>query len=469
MALALDGLSTGLDTTSLISQLMQAEAGQQRALQAKVKVAQTAASAYRSVNTRFDALRTAAEALTKPEAWTATKATVTGTNATASASAGAQPGQLSFHVRQLARTHSVISGTSAATSTEVATTDPVTVTVGTGDPYTVVSDGSLAGIAKALNDDAASGVRASVVNTGSGFRLMVTARESGAAGTFTLDGLGATPASVVAGQDARIALGADSTGAGGLEVTSASNTFKDLVPGLSVTVTAATATGAGPTVIDVTQDTDSVVGKVKALVEAANAALTEIDKQATNKPGAAGPLGGDSTLRSLRDRILSVVNTLVDPDGTGPAQGTQAKAMGLELTRDGRLTFTEASLRTSLTTDLPSVRAVFTALPTPTPPDTVTDPATLGPTDPGVGFAQRLLGVATAATKAETGTLTTAAQGRENSVKNLESRIEDWDRRLVTKRNAYERTFGQLEVSIGRMKSQSSWLAGALNSLPSWS
>ena len=79
MAVSLDGLSTGLDSAGLIKQLMAAEASTQTALKAKASQATTAAAAYRSVNTRFDALRTAAEALAKAETFTAAKATVVGT------------------------------------------------------------------------------------------------------------------------------------------------------------------------------------------------------------------------------------------------------------------------------------------------------------------------------------------------------------------------------------------------------
>ena len=68
------------------------------------------------------------------------------------------------------------------------------------------------------------------MKTGTGsFKLMVTAKESGLAGDFTLDDPAGAAGEVVA-QDAVISLA-------GVSITSSSNTFADLVPGVAVTVT----------------------------------------------------------------------------------------------------------------------------------------------------------------------------------------------------------------------------------------
>ena len=61
MSMSVDGLVSGMDTTSLITQLIQAEAGPQTALKSRLSTTQLAASAYRTVNTTFAAVRAAAE------------------------------------------------------------------------------------------------------------------------------------------------------------------------------------------------------------------------------------------------------------------------------------------------------------------------------------------------------------------------------------------------------------------------
>ena len=62
--MSVDGLVSGLDTTSLITSLLQIEAQPQTQLKTRLTATQNTAAAYRSINTKFDALRTAAEALT---------------------------------------------------------------------------------------------------------------------------------------------------------------------------------------------------------------------------------------------------------------------------------------------------------------------------------------------------------------------------------------------------------------------
>src|SRR3712207_7309920 len=52
------------------------------ALKTRLTATQAMATAYRTVNTRFDALRTAAELLSKPETWTAGKGTSNATSVT---------------------------------------------------------------------------------------------------------------------------------------------------------------------------------------------------------------------------------------------------------------------------------------------------------------------------------------------------------------------------------------------------
>jgi hypothetical protein len=82
----MSGLVNNLDTTSIVSQLMQVEANPQTLLRNKLVATNSDASGYRAVNLRFDSLRSAAAGLTGDAVWTAAKAT--SSNATVTASAG---------------------------------------------------------------------------------------------------------------------------------------------------------------------------------------------------------------------------------------------------------------------------------------------------------------------------------------------------------------------------------------------
>jgi flagellar hook-associated protein 2 len=64
-----------------------------------------------------------------------------------------------------------------------------------------------------------------------------------------------------------------------------------------------------------------------------------------------------------------------------------------------------------------------------------------------------------------TGTLTTQIQSSDTKVRDLNSRIANWDTRLKARETALQRQFGGLEVALGKLKDQSNWLAGQIASL----
>src|SRR4051794_41525020 len=91
---SISGLISGMDTTSVVSQLMQIESQPQTLLKSTLSATKTDAAAYRDVNTAFAALATAAAALTKPATWATASATSSSSTVTATAGPTAQPGSL---------------------------------------------------------------------------------------------------------------------------------------------------------------------------------------------------------------------------------------------------------------------------------------------------------------------------------------------------------------------------------------
>ncbi len=85
------------------------------------------------------------------------------------------------------------------------------------------------------------------------------------------------------------------------------------------------------------------------------------------------------------------------------------------------------------------------------------------------GIASRVAEVARAASSASDGTVTVAARRRQDSIRGLDKQIDAWDTRLEMRRATLERQYSALETALGSLQSQSSWLAGQLGGLPSWS
>ncbi|MGZ4473916.1 MAG: hypothetical protein ACXVXM_18295, partial [Nocardioidaceae bacterium] len=57
--------------------------------------------------------------------------------------------------------------------------------------------------------------------------------------------------------------------------------------------------------------------------------------------------------------------------------------------------------------------------------------------------------------------------GRNASIKTMNDSIADWDTRLADKQTALQRQYAALEVALGKMQDQASWLNGQISSLPS--
>jgi flagellar hook-associated protein 2 len=437
-SLSVDGLISGLDTTALISQLVAAEGATQTRLKSRMTETQTAAAAFRSINTKVDALRAAAEDLAKTTTWAAAKATSSSPAATVASTGTPQTGQLSFTVKSLATAHSVLSdGRWAARDTDFGAAQLTFTAGGTTTTVDVGGTGTLADAVKAINASSAGVTAAAVQLEGGQFALMVTAKKTGAANSFSIGGAGTFPPLVPA-SDAKVRLG----GAAGPAVTSATNTFADLLPGGAITVTAETTT---PVTISVVADPEAVAAKVQSFVDAANAALAEIRKH-SNSSSAGAVLKGDLTLSRLTGDILGAVSRAIGTDGSAGTAGVQLK-------RDGTVTFDKPTFLAGLQSNPEKTQRLFTGTPA------------AGTTPAVEGIGQRMQAVTKAATDATTGSLTSLAQGKDALVRDFQERIDDWDVRLAARKETLTRQFTAMETALSSLKQQSSWLAGQLSSL----
>lgn len=459
--LGIDGLASGLNTTSLINSLMQVEAMPQTMLKQKSSSAQSLVSALQGLNTKVASLAAAAKTASTPSSWQAWQATSSGPAAAAAASPSAQPGSITFSVDAVATSRVVVSRAVADDGSLVSGMPPaVTVKAADGTLVTVQpTTGSLADIAKALNDAADAGVKASVVRVGNGevptYRLQFTGTTTGEAGRFevfagTAEEVDAGTATSLHDTTVREANKAQVTlwkGVSGLEMSLSqdSNTFSGLLTGVDVTVSAVTASGEDVTVT-VGRHDEALAKLASETVTNVNLVLSEIASRtrSSTTTGADGStrvtgglFSGDSAIRSFQQQLVEAASRAVD--GRSPAE------VGIVIGRDGTFTFDEATFTAALAANPAGVEAMVSAL------------------------AGRVAEVATRASDPTTGTLTQKIKGQEGIVKDLGAQIESWDRRLELRRASLERTYSALEVTLSNLQSQSSWLAGQLAGLPSWS
>lgn len=442
------GLASGIDTGTMVSQLIQLEAAPQNALKTRLSNTQTTASAYRTVNSALAALSTAAEALTKAESWSSTKASSSAGSVTVATTATATPGSLTFTVAQVATTAASVSTGRWATTTEAAnlgTLDFRSSVDGTAKG-TVALDGteSLAEVAAKINGTADLGVVASTVQIAPGqFALQLTAKASGEAAGFTLAG-GAPFSATIAGQDAQLKVGTDTATTSSYTIRSATNTFTGVLPGATFAVTKEETT---PVTVSVVADPDGLATKVSGLVDAVNNALSTIATYTNNTPGSRAALRGEYAVTSIGGQLLDAVIGAVGDAGS-------AAQIGIQSTRDGRLTFDKEKFTAALaaTPDLAQRLVGGTGV----------------PGDPGsvTGIAGRIREVATTASDATTGTLSSLAKGQDSLARDIQDRIAAWDLRLAKRKATLTRQFTAMETALSSLNNQSNWLAGQLGSLP---
>jgi flagellar hook-associated protein 2 len=451
MGSTVDGLVSGMDTTSMIASMMQIESQPKTMLQAKVRTQQTAVSSYQSVNSKLSALKSAADDLSQLTTWRGIKPTSSSSSVTAIATGGTntQTGTLTFDVVSLAKAQ--------ASTARVSSTNPITnadtiqVAIGAADPVTVKlgTDKTAKGVSDAIN---AAGIRvkSSVVNTAAGDSvLQLTGGKTGAANGFSVSGLTTDSGTdvefktAVAASDSMIQVGgADEDG--GYAVTSDTNTFTGLMNGVSLTV-GKVETGV---TLNVAQDVSGIAAKFQALVDAANAALTEVSNQTAYDPSTktGSPLTGDFMVRQLTQAILSNVSkglTFTDDTVTGAdGNATTVKfgslsQLGVKLDKTGKLTF-----------DADKFTAAYNA-----------DPTAIKKA--GIAFADSFESLA----KTQSDNVTAAITSKNNLVDTLNLQIDDWDVRLAAKQESLSKTYASLETSLSKLKDQSTWLSGQISSL----
>ncbi|MEV6629812.1 flagellar filament capping protein FliD [Actinoplanes sp. NPDC051470] len=429
MGSTVDGLVSGLSTSSMISQLMQIEAAPQNRLKTKVSGAESMVTSYQSVNTKLAALKTASEDLAKPATWRSIKPTSSSTSVTAAATpnaAATQTGSLTFDVKQLAKAQ--ISTARVDSDADLAPGGSITISFDDGsDPVTIdLTDQprNAQGISDAINGAGLS-VKASVVKTSTGDSvLQMTAAKTGVAGSFTVGGLDADLKTAAVAQDAMLQVGgADEDG--GYTVTSSTNTFTDLMTGVTLTATKE----ENNVTIGVTSDIGGMTDKIKAMVDAANAVISEVTKQtkydATTKSGAA--LSSEFMVRQISQSVMSAVSQ-------GQADIGSLSKLGVQLEKDGTLTFAKEAFEASYAAD----------------PDKIKNA--------GMGMADTFKAVS----QKQTANITNAITGRKSFIDSMNAQIDHWDVRLDQRREALTKQYASLETALSNLKSQSSYLSSQL-------
>ena len=220
---------------------------------------------------------------------------------------------------------------------------------------------TLSGAETGLDDLAAkfsaiSGVTAQVVPKGDGtFSLAVMtdtgeknavriAAISGLADFDTQDGSN----QILAAADAALSID-------GIAVTRSTNQIDDLLPGLTLTLTATTSS---PVQVVAKEDSNLAEAELRAFVDALNTTaglLRETSKRGVNG-AASGPLVADPTVAALKRNFAALTTTPLEGFGDTPVYLSN---LGVRTERDGTLSLDTEVFQAAFTQDPTQYRAVF--------------------------------------------------------------------------------------------------------------
>lgn len=452
--ITIGGLATGLDTDSIITQLVALE--RQRGvghLQTQKTDANSRRVALQTFNGKVAALLTAVGKLKNPDDVRIQKATSSDTAVLAAkAGVGAHAGSTEITVHNLARPAIATSanGTADATSTVATGSGTFAFRIGASGPVQAIAvdpTTTLTDLAAAINALDAGAV-ASVVNVGTtaspDYRLRLASDAPGtdAAVAIVTDDTTLGIAVTQTALDASFSVsGFDDP------LTRSSNTVTDVIPGVSFDLLAA----GGPVTVTVGADADATITQIDAVVKAFNDLVAFVagesqvtqDTESDDRSVTIGPLALDGTVRGIMDSLRRLIS---DPlAGAGDGDYKALAQIGITTARDGTLTFDQAAFRTELAARGSDVAKLFGGL------------GTTG------GVADRISDYLTAVTQAG-GIIDVHNTAVADEIRSLEERISAGQRNLDAFEENLRAQFTSLEVLVQSLKSQGSYLLSALGS-----
>lgn len=461
------GLASGLDTNSIISQLMSLERRPQVLAQQSQKFEETRVGYLKEIDTKLSNLSLKVAGLRDVATWakvqTATSSDATVLTGTIAGSPA--PGAYTVQVTALARGQQIKQGAGGVTS--ASTGGDLKISVGGGSQVTVdlLAGDNLETVATKINSATGIGVTASVA---SGV-LYLSSKSTGAAQTIDVQGTLAGEFKLNSGQSVTTVTAQDASVAvnGGAPVSSSSNDVTNAIVG--VTLTAKNTGTVTLTVSAADLDSEGLSAKVKSFVDDYNALIDylrpklaekRVLKATTDADRNKGTLFGDSRLSSLLSQLRGAISgpvsgqpsDLASLSDIGISTGATTSSGALDPDRlAGKLVFDETKFKDKLKTRADDVKALFTA-------DTGSDPTR--------GVARRLEAVLSPWTT--TGGIIDSRVAGENSIIDAwKKRITAMDYRLAQRELTLRNQFTALERAISAAQTQGNWLSGQLAQLAS--
>lgn len=286
--------------------------------------------------------------------------------ASATVSTSAVAGNYQFFVEQLASAHQVaLNGLSDA---DIPTSGNLVIGQGAGsfsiDLSSIDSDSSggnsLAELAAAINGASDNtGVNATLVRSNGTVSLVLASEKTGASNAISLSTTGvaagtfssttSSPTELSAAKDARVRLGGET----GMLLTNDSNTFTDIIDGVSMSFSKVHSAGEAPLSVTIGRDDTATKANVQSFITAINNLLGTFDSLTGSGSESAtrGALAGDSSIRSIESMLNKVLRT--------DFVGSTLMSLGIAADRSGNLTLDAARFEKAIAANPEALDKLF--------------------------------------------------------------------------------------------------------------
>lgn len=493
MAISSVGIGSGLDVERIITQTVALEKEPIKTLEVKAETINSKISTYGQIKSSVDTLNSAARDLTLDSGFDAVKINSSNSSAVNATMTGlAAQGSYNVNVEKLAQSQTSASIKLGAKDTMGAAG---TMRFVIGNPgkagaalktvdLDIASSDTLEGIVAKINGnpDLSKSVVASVITDSTGQQqLMVRSRETGLDNQFSMsmgtlvtqadvdawnalsdtdkkakpfpvigsfkpvdveDGSNLSKLAVVGGITVKQAAQNAEIKLNGVEMESNTNTFKDIIPGLSISVSA-----KGESLLSITQDKDATQEKIQKFVDAYNAvnellaASTKYDQGSKT----AGVLQGDSSTVSLQNSLRMLTQGIA---GNATGKFNRLSDIGIQMQQGGALTLDAAKLQEALG-DMDSVKSMFAA-----------KPDALGN---GGGIAVNFKTL-TDELLAYEGTLNNKTDSLEKQLELNKAEVEKVEKRAETVEERMRKQYTALDVKMASLSSLDSYISQMVTS-----
>lgn len=391
------GIGSGLNVNALVTSLMQPAQNKLTLLQSQQQGYQTTLSAFGALKSALSSFQSSLSSLSDPSQFLQLSADSSDkTVVTATAASGAQAGNFSVNVSQLAQAQSLSAAGVASTTSTIGSGTPTKLTIDFGtisggtlsngtysgasftqnaaqQSLSVTIDSSnntLQGIANAINA-ANGGVQATIVNDGSSnpYRLVLTSTSTGQNMSMRISASNATGSG---SPDSAIAnlLSYDPTGTQDMTQTAAAQNAQLTVNGLAVSSSTNTVSGAiqgvslnllkaGAATVTTANNTAGVTSAVNGFVSAYNtlnsaiSSLTAYDSTGQNT----GALIGNPTVQLIQNQIRSVLDNPLP--GVGQSALSTLTQVGVQFQADGSLSVDSTKLQNAVNNNFSQLASLF--------------------------------------------------------------------------------------------------------------